>query len=84
MESLGAKRTTSCSEVLGEMTVAARPRHSKPTGNDREYEINHIDHHGGQILADNGARLIDLREEGARKTLVPVAKFSAIELPLVA
>lgn len=33
-----------------------------------------------RFLADLG--LIELREEGARKTLVPVARFSGIELPL--
>lgn len=35
-----------------------------------------------RFLADLG--LIELREEGARKTLVPIAKFSGIELPLAA
>jgi predicted transcriptional regulator len=35
-----------------------------------------------RFLADLG--LIDLREEGARNTLVPVVKYSEIELPLVA
>lgn len=35
-----------------------------------------------KFLADIG--LIDLREEGARKTLVPVALFRGIELPLAA
>lgn len=35
-----------------------------------------------KFLADLG--LIDLKEEGKRKTLVPVAKFKGIELPLAA
>ncbi len=35
-----------------------------------------------RFLADLG--LIELREEGTRKTLVPVARFSGIELPLAA
>lgn len=35
-----------------------------------------------RFLADLG--LIDLRQEGPRKTLVPVARFSEIELPLAA
>jgi len=39
-------------------------------------------HSDVKFLSDIG--LIDLREEGTRKTLVPVAKFSEIELPLVA
>ena len=39
-------------------------------------------HSDVRFLADIG--LIDLREEGARKTLVPIAKFSEIEFPLAA
>ena len=39
-------------------------------------------HSDVRFLADIG--LIDLREEGTRKTLVPVAKYREIELPLVA
>ena len=35
-----------------------------------------------KFLADLG--LIDLKEEGARKTLVPIAKFNEIKLPLAA
>src|SRR5438445_689876 len=35
-----------------------------------------------RFLADLG--LIELREEGPHKTLVPVARFSRIELPLAA
>jgi predicted transcriptional regulator len=35
-----------------------------------------------RFLADLG--LIELREEGTRKTLVPIARFSGIELPLAA
>lgn len=46
---------------------------------NRDFKNVHAD---VRFLADLG--LIDLREEGARKTLVPVAKFSEIELPLVA
>lgn len=33
-----------------------------------------------KFLADLG--LVDLREEGSRKTLVPIAKFGGIELAL--
>ena len=39
-------------------------------------------HSDVKFLADLG--LIELREEGRRRTLVPVAKFSEIELPLAA
>ena len=39
-------------------------------------------HSDVRFLADLG--LIDLREEGPRKTLVPVAKFNEIELALAA
>jgi predicted transcriptional regulator len=39
-------------------------------------------HSDVRFLADLG--LIELREEGKRKTLVPVAKFSEIDLPLAA
>ena len=39
-------------------------------------------HSDVRFLANLG--LIDLKEEGVRKTLVPVAKFSEIELPLAA
>jgi predicted transcriptional regulator len=46
---------------------------------DRDFKNVHAD---VRFLADLG--LIDLREEGARKTLVPIAKYSEIELPLVA
>ena len=35
-----------------------------------------------KFLGDLG--LIELREEGSRKTIIPIAKFSGIELPLVA
>ena len=46
---------------------------------DRDFKNVHAD---VRFLADLG--LIDLREEGTRKTLVPIAKYSEIELPLVA
>lgn len=46
---------------------------------DRDFKNVHAD---VRFLADLG--LIDLREEGARKTLVPVAKFDGIELPFEA
>ncbi len=39
-------------------------------------------HSDVRFLADLG--LIELREEGRRKTLVPIAKFDEIELPLAA
>lgn len=39
-------------------------------------------HSDVKFLANIG--LIDLREEGPRKTLIPVALFSEIDLPLVA
>lgn len=45
----------------------------------RDFKNVHTD---VKFLADIG--LIELREEGARKTMVPVAKFSGIELPLAA
>lgn len=39
-------------------------------------------HSDVKFLADLG--LMDLREEGARKTLVPIAKYKELELPLSA
>jgi predicted transcriptional regulator len=39
-------------------------------------------HSDVKFLADLG--LLDLREEGARKTLVPIAKYRELELPLSA
>lgn len=37
---------------------------------------------GQEVLADLG--LIDLRETGTRKTLVPIAKYDGIEFALAA
>lgn len=45
----------------------------------RDFKNVHAD---VKFLADVG--LIDLKEEGPRKTLIPVALFSEIELPLAA
>lgn len=45
----------------------------------KDFKNIHSDVH---FLADLG--LINLHEEGKRKTLIPVAKFSGIELPLAA
>ena len=39
-------------------------------------------HSDVKFLADLG--LIELREEGLRKTLVPIARFNEIDLPLAA
>ncbi len=39
-------------------------------------------HSDVKFLADLG--LLELREEGSRKTLVPIAKYSELELPLSA
>ena len=67
-------------QILGAI-LATKPRSIAELARTIKKDFKNV-HSDVKFLADLG--LIELREEGRRKTLVPVAKFSGIDLPLAA
>jgi predicted transcriptional regulator len=67
-------------EILAAITIL-RPKSIADLSRLLKRDFKNV-HSDVKFLADLG--LLELREEGARKTLVPVAKYKELELPLSA